>query len=180
MADKKITDIRSDVQNKIDDLKNIDAQAELEKLKNKALDVNSHVDTAKAKGNAVMEKVKELGIGGLAVILLSILAQLLFPWWVVPIVGFWVGFWVYDSPQRSFLYGFGGMFLVWSIYAGIQSSANGALMSSTISNVFGGKLSATQLIYATGTIGGLVCGLAAMTGTYCRHLSGRVGASESN
>ena len=117
-----------------------------------------------------MNKIKELGIGAGAIILLGILTQLMFPWWSIVIVAFWVGCWVADAPARSFTYGFFGVALLWGIFAAMQHSANGGLMSGAMSNVFSGKLSATQLIYFTGILGGLVGGLAAMSGTYFRHL----------
>jgi hypothetical protein len=133
-------------------------------------DVQSHVETVKEKGNAFKDKIKELGIGGGAVLLLGILTQLLFPWWVSAIAAFYVGLWVADSPGKSYLYGFAAMTLMWSVYAGIQSSANGGLITTAFSNVFGGKLSGGQLIAATGFIGGLVGGFSAMTGTLLRQI----------
>jgi uncharacterized membrane protein YjjP (DUF1212 family) len=56
------------------------------------------------------------------------------------------------------------------VYAGWQSSSNGGIMSGSIANLFGGKISGTQLIFFTGLLGGLVGGLAAMTGTLLRDL----------
>jgi hypothetical protein len=150
---------------KFDDMKN-----KMADLKGQAMDVNSHVDSVKAKGKALMDKVKELGIGGGAVLVLGLLAQFLFPWWVSAIVAFWVGYWVAEDAARSFAYGFVGMFLLWSIYAGFQSSANGALMTNQIAHMFKDKVSGTQLIYLTGMVGGLVGGLGASSGTLLRHL----------
>ncbi len=133
-------------------------------------DVQGNVAAVKEKGNAVMDKVKELGLGGGGVLLLGILTQLLFPWWVSAIAAFWVGLWVADSAGKSYAYGFAAMFLMWSVYAGIQSSANGGLITDAFSRVFGGKVSGGQLIMATGTIGGLVGGFSAMTGTLLRQI----------
>jgi hypothetical protein len=142
----------------------------INEIKNNLTDVDGHVEAVKEKGNAVMDKVKELGLGGGGVLLLGILTQMLFPWWVSAIAAFWVGMWVADSPSKSYLYGFAAMFLMWSVYAGIQSSANGGLITTAFSGVFGGKLSGGQLIGATGFIGGLVGGFAAMTGTLLRQI----------
>jgi hypothetical protein len=133
-------------------------------------DVKGNVAAVKEKGNAMMDKVKELGIGGGAVLLLGILTQLLFPWWVSAIAAFWVGLWVADSAGKSYAYGFAAMFLMWSVYAGIQSSANGGLITAAFSNVFGGKISGGQLIGVTGFIGGIVGGFSAMTGTLLRQI----------
>jgi hypothetical protein len=161
----------TDAKGQIDNLKNIDAQAELNKLKDKALDVDSHVANIKEKGTQLKEKIKELGIGGAAILILGILAQFLFSWWVIAPVAFYVGYWMFEDPKRSFAYGFGAMFLMWSIYAGFQSSANGALMTNQISNVFMNKVSGAQLIYLTGAVGGLVGGVSAWSGSLFRQLT---------
>jgi FtsH-binding integral membrane protein len=133
-------------------------------------DVQGQMDAVKAKGEAFKQKVKDLGMGGGAVLVLGILAQLLFPWWSCAIVAFYVGIWIADSPGKSYAYGFAAMLLMWSVYAGFQSLMNGGLIGTAFSNVFGGKISSAQLISATGFIGGLVGGFSAMTGTMLRDL----------
>lgn len=145
----------------------------IDNLKDRAAnltDVDAQVAAVKAKGAALKQKVKEMGIGGGAILILGVLAQLMFPWWASAIVAFWVGFWVADSPSRSYAYGFFTMLLMWSAYAAFQSSANGGLITNAFSNVFAGKLSGTQLIWATGFIGGLVGGFSAMSGTLLRQI----------
>ena len=142
----------------------------LNDVKAQLTDVQGNVDAVKAKGKALQEKIKELGIGGGGVLLLGGLAQLLFPWWVSAIAAFWVGIFVADSASRSYAYGFAAMFLMWSIYATFQSSANGGLITTAFSNVFGGKVSGSQLIWLTGLIGGFVGGFSAMSGTLLRHI----------
>ena len=163
-------DNMTDVQGQIENLKNMDAKAEMEKLKNKALDVNSHIDAVKAKGNALKEKIVALGMGGGAVLLFGFAAQMFLPWWSIVVVAFLVGCFVHDSAARSMVYGTAAVTLLWSIFASWQSSANGGLMSGTMSDMFSGKVSGTQLIFVTGLIGGLVGGFAAMTGTLFRNL----------
>lgn len=116
------------------------------------------------------EKIKSLGLGGGAIILLGVLAQLLFPWWIIAVVALYVGYFVHESPAKSFAYGTAAITLMWLTYAGIQNSMNGGLMSTSISNMTAGKLSATQLMVFTGLLGGLVGGFAAMTGTMLRQL----------
>ena len=116
------------------------------------------------------EKIKSLGLGGGAIVLLGVLAQLLFPWWIIAVVALYVGYFVHESPAKSFAYGTAAVTLMWLTYAGIQSSMNGGLMSTSISGMTGGKLSAAQLMIFTGVLGGLVGGFAAMTGTMLRQL----------
>ena len=142
----------------------------LNDMKAQLTDVQGNVEAVKAKGAALKQKIKELGMGGGAILVLGAITQLLFPWWISAVVAFWVGFWIADSPQRSYLYGFASMLLMWSIFAGFQSSANGGLITTAFSNVFGGKVSGGQLIWLTGLIGGLVGGFSAMSGTLLRQI----------
>ncbi|MBL7816909.1 MAG: hypothetical protein JNL70_17940 [Saprospiraceae bacterium] len=167
MSDKLKNKLKfTEVQNQIDNLKNIDH--EFGNIKDKAFDIDAHKAKVQAAGVTVKDKLLTNLKGSLAIALLGILAQILFPWWTIAIVGAWVGYWFADTPSRSFLYGFISMFLVWSIYAGYQSAANEGIVANAISGLLGGKVSGTQLIYVTGLIGGLVTGLATMTGTQLR------------
>jgi hypothetical protein len=122
------------------------------------------------ESKSFIDKIKDLGLGGVAILLLGVLAQWLFPWWSIAIVALYVGFWVHDSPTKSLAYGTAAVMLLWTVYAGWQSSSNGGIMSGSIANLFGGKISGTQLIFFTGLMGGIVGGLAAMTGTLLRDL----------
>jgi hypothetical protein len=124
----------------------------------------------KEQGSALMDRIKALGLGGAAIFVLGFFAQLYFPWWSIAIVAFIVGVFVHGSAPNSMAYGTAAATLLWAIYAGWQSSANGGLMSDAISGMFGGKVSGTQLIFVTGLVGGFVGGLAAMTGTLFRNL----------
>ena len=167
MADKNKGKMSfDDIQNQMGSLKNI--EDELDNVKEKATDVEVHKATAQKVGKTIKEQVMTSLMGVASIALLGILAQMLFPWWTIAIVGFWVGYWIADTPAKSFVYGFLSMFLVWSIYAGYLNGANGGLMSETISGMLGGKLSGTQLIYATGILGGFVTGLATSSGALLR------------
>jgi hypothetical protein len=169
MADKSNDKVKfEEIQKQIDNLKNIDG--EFGAIKDKALDVNAHAGKLKDAGLSFKNKVLSSLTGTVAVAVLSILAQAFFPWWTIAVVGFGVGFWLSDTEGRSFFYGFLATFLVWSIYAAYQSLANGSLITNTISSMLGGTFSGGQLIFATGTLGGLVTGLAAVSGTLLRSL----------
>ena len=140
----------------------------------KAFDVDAQKEALRTTGKTMKELVMSNLVGIAAIALLGMLSQMIFPWWTIAIVGFWVGFWLAQSPASSFFYGFLSMFLVWSIYAGYQSASNGDLMTNTMSGIFGGKISGTQLIYTTGTLGGLVTGLATVAGTLFRQVLKKV------
>ncbi len=167
MADKSKNKMSfDDIQNQMGSLKNIDG--EFGEIKEKVLDVDAHTTKIKEAGKTIKEQIMSSFFGVASIAFLGILAQILFPWWTIAIVGFWVGYWVADSPARSFGYGFLSMFLIWSIYAAYQSAVNGGLMVNTISGMLGGQLSGTQLIFATGTLGGFVTGLATSSGALLR------------
>lgn len=169
MADKSNGKIKfEEIQSQIDKIKNIDG--EFGAIKDKALDVNAHAGKLKDAGVSFKNKVLSSLTGIVAVAVLSILTQAFFPWWTIAVVGFGVGFWLNDTVGRSFFYGFLATFLVWSIYAAYQSSENGGLITNTISGMLGGTFSGGQLIFVTGTLGGLVTGLAAVSGTLFRSL----------
>jgi hypothetical protein len=169
MADKSQDRIKfEEIQSQIDNLKNIDG--EFGAIKDKALDGSAHAEKAKEAGVAFKDKVLSTMKGIIAIAVLGILAQAFLPWWTIAVVGLGVGFWIGDTAGRSFFYGFLSMFLVWSIYAVYQSIANGGLMTNTISGMLGGKVSGTQLIYATGVLGGTVTGLATVAGALLKEL----------
>lgn len=108
--------------------------------------------------------------GILITLALGLIVQLFLPWWSMAVTSFLVGIWLYESPIKSFLYGTIAMALLWSVYAMMLSSGNGGIMNAAIAKMLGGKISGTQLIYATGLIGGLVSGMAAMTGSFLKQI----------
>jgi hypothetical protein len=169
MADKNKGKIKfEEIQNQINNLKNIDS--EFGDLKDTALDTNAHADKLKNAGNSFKNKVLSTLTGTVSIAVLGILAQMFLPWWTIAVVGFGVGFWIGDTTGRSFFYGFLSMFLVWSLYAAYQSSENGGLITNTIAGMLGGTFSGGQLIFVTGTLGGLVTGLATISGTLLRQM----------
>jgi hypothetical protein len=124
----------------------------------------------KGQGSALMDKIKALGLGGGLIFVLGFLAQLYFPWWSIAVVAFIVGVFVHGSAPNSSAYGTAAATLLWTVYAGWQSTSNGGIMSDAISGMFDGKVSGTQLIFVTGLVAGFVGGMAAMTGTLFRNL----------
>ena len=101
--------------------------------------------------------------------LLSFASCLYFPWWSIAVVAFLVGVWQSESAAKSFIYGTLAVTLLWTIYAGFQTQQNGGLIGDAVGKMLGG-LSGTQLLLGTGLIGGIVGGIAAMTGTFFRQV----------
>ncbi len=167
MADKGKSKMSFDeIQNQMGNLKNI--ESEFGNTEGKALGADALKTKEKETGKTIKEQIMSSFTGVASIALLGIISQILFPWWTIAIVGFWVGYWLAETPTQSFAYGFLSMFLIWSTYAAYQSTVNGSLMGNTISGMLGGQLSSMQLIYATGTLGGFVTGFATSSGALLR------------
>jgi len=92
------------------------------------------------------------------------------PWWVIGVVAAAVALIFRTKPVLSFFAGFFGIALLWGLYAGYLDGQNESLLSSQLGQIFNG-LSSIGLILTTALIGGLVGGLAAMTGSLLRKVA---------
>jgi hypothetical protein len=100
--------------------------------------------------------------------LLSLLAQLVLPWWSLALVAFGVCFWRCQGSGRAFLYGFIGIAVVWLGYA--------LIIQLQTDGVFVGRMS--ELLFKTNTgflpvlvttlLGGIVGGVAGIAGYFVR------------
>jgi hypothetical protein len=96
--------------------------------------------------------------------LLSFIAGLFLPWWSIAIVAFIVALLMKQFIGRSFLAGFLGIFLLWTIVALWIDLKNESILSHKIAQIFPLGGSSFLLILVTAVIGGLVGGFAAMSG----------------
>jgi hypothetical protein len=108
-----------------------------------------------------------------AVILTALLAFAtglygLMPWWSFAITSLIVAMAIHQKAGRAFLSGFLGLFLLWTVLAFLKDSANEHLLSTKVAQILPLGGSYIVLILVTGVIGGLVSGLAALTGSYLR------------
>lgn len=99
---------------------------------------------------------------------LSLLAQLFLPWWSVALVAFAVCFWRSRTGGQAFLAGFVGVALVWQVYALFVHVQNEGLLAGRISQLLFKANRPIVLLELTVLIGGLVGGLAALSGSLCR------------
>ena len=90
------------------------------------------------------------------------------PWWSFVITSLIVAVAIHQRPGKAFLTGFAGVFLLWAGMALIKDAANEHILSTKVAQVLPLGGSYLVLILLTGIIGGLVSGLAALTGTYLR------------
>ena len=61
------------------------------------------------------------------------------------------------------------MFLLWAIMALLKDAANEHILATKVAGILPLGGSYLVLILVTGVVGGLVSGLAALTGSYVRH-----------
>ena len=94
-----------------------------------------------------------------------------FPWWIFAISSFVVSAVIPQSPGKSFLSGFLGLFLLWVIMAIIKDAANDHILSTKVSQILPLGGSYIMLILITGIVGGLISGFAALTGAYLKKSS---------
>lgn len=104
----------------------------------------------------------------LLIALLSLVAQLVLPWWSIALVAFAFCFGRPLGSGRAFLYSFLGTGLVWLGYALLQHVQSGGVLTSRMSEVLKLPASATYLLLLTPVLGGLVAGLAGLAGYWVR------------
>jgi len=112
----------------------------------------------------------------ISIVLIAIIAGILqsfFPWWVVAIAAFIIGYFVKQNAFAAFAAGFISVFIVWVVYAYMLSSANEHLLVGKVAELMKDltKGSVTTLFIMTGVVGGLVAGFAALTGRLAAQLS---------
>ncbi|MCU7549173.1 hypothetical protein OCK74_08605 [Chitinophagaceae bacterium LB-8] len=96
--------------------------------------------------------------------LLSFIAGIYFPWWSIAVVAFLVAILIRQPIVHSFLSGFLGIFILWTVLALWIDVKNNSILSQKIAQLFS-LSSPFLLIIATAFIGALVGGFAAMSGS---------------
>ncbi len=100
--------------------------------------------------------------------LLAFISGLFLPWWGIAIISLLVAVLVHQKAGKAFLAGFLGVFLLWAILAWWIDMKNNGVLSKKIASVLPLGGNSLLLILVTGLIGGLVAGMAAMSGSYLR------------
>ncbi|MEI6086653.1 MAG: hypothetical protein WCR66_03615 [Bacteroidota bacterium] len=90
------------------------------------------------------------------------------PWWSFVITSFLVALGVHQKVGKAFLSGFAGLFLLWAILAIMKDMANDHILAVKVAKILPLGGSYWALILVTGLIGGLVSGLAAISGSTAR------------
>ena len=103
--------------------------------------------------------------------LLSFISGLFLPWWGVAIVALAIAAMIHQKPGKAFLSGFLGVFLLWAGLAWWIDMKNNGVLSTKIASILPLGGNSLVLIAVTGLIGGLVAGLAALSGSFLRSTS---------
>lgn len=100
--------------------------------------------------------------------LLGYAAPLYFTWWSFAVSSFIIALLVHQKAWAAFIATFLGLFFLWGIMAMIIDNANNHLLSQKIASVLPLNGSSVLLIFITALIGGLVSGLAGLSGSLVR------------
>lgn len=96
-----------------------------------------------------------------------ILVQFL-PWWSIAIAGVIGGIGTRNKAFVSFLGGFLGIFLLWSLAALLIVWGTDSPLPDRVGQLMPLKMDGVGLAFFSGAIGGLVAGFAALTGSLLR------------
>ena len=94
----------------------------------------------------------------------ALILNVFLPWWSIAIPGLLIGYQFREKPIPSFLWGFLGVFLLWGGQSLFIHVANDGIMSGRIADMLGVG-SPLIVVLITGVLGGLVSGLATLTGS---------------
>jgi len=100
--------------------------------------------------------------------LLSFIAGLYFPWWSIAIAAFMVALLIHQKAGMAFASAFFSMLLLWSGLAWWINVNNENILSLKIAELLGIGNNTLLLVLITGITGGLVAGLAAISGSLLR------------
>ncbi len=108
--------------------------------------------------------MKNFVVSVFVILFLSSVLQPFLPWYIIAPVAFFAGYFIKQSALAAFGAGFWAIFLLWVSYAFVLTHANNDLLAHKVATLLpmGGHVS--MLLLVTGIIGGLVSGLAALSG----------------
>ncbi len=103
--------------------------------------------------------------------LLAFISGLFLAWWGMAITSLLVAVLIHQKAGKAFLAGLLGVFLLWAGLAWWIDMKNNGVLSTKIASILPLGGNSLVLIAVTGLIGGLVAGLAALSGSFLRSTS---------
>lgn len=113
--------------------------------------------------------MKKILITALAVFVLGNLCHLGLPWWWLAPIAAIAGFLFSRNGFGAFFAGLMGGFALWFVSAWFSDNANEGMLSAKIGQLFRG-LQGSDMLLATGAIGGLIGAFGALTGQWAKDL----------
>lgn len=100
----------------------------------------------------------------LIILILSFICSYFLPWWAAAVIAFLVALFIGKTSGKTFWSGFGAIFVLWIILALMKSIPNDNILASRVIQLFPLPHQWILLLLITALIGGLVGGLAALSG----------------
>jgi hypothetical protein len=100
----------------------------------------------------------------LIILIVSFVSSYFLPWWVAALIAFLAALFIGKTSGRSFWSGFGAIFILWVILALLKSIPNDNILAGRVIQLFPLPHNWILLLLITALIGGLVGGLAALSG----------------
>jgi hypothetical protein len=102
------------------------------------------------------------------ILLASILSSFFLPWWVEEFIAFIAAFGFGRVPYKSFLSGFFAAGLIWCILILVKTIPNDYLLANRVVQLFPLPNNWIYLMALSVAIGGVLCGMASLTGVLLR------------
>lgn len=104
----------------------------------------------------------------LIILVLSFAASYFLPWWSIAIIAFIAGVICGHGAGKSFWSGFAAIFVAWTILALMKSIPNNNILANRVVQLFPLPHYWITILLVTAIIGGLVGGMAALSGALLR------------
>ena len=108
--------------------------------------------------------MKNFLIAVVFIAVVSAILQQFLPWWIIALVGFVGGYTIKQGYLKAFAAGFISIFLLWIVYAFMLSHGNNDILAAKVARLLPLQGQVSLLLLVTGIVGGLVSGLATLTG----------------
>ncbi len=108
----------------------------------------------------------------ITLLILSLALGYIFPWWIIAPLAFGIAYFFEEKPGKSFLLSFLTIFLYWGVFAFYIDLQNDSILSNRMSNMILKMDGSLLMILITALIGGLVAGVAGLTGTLLKKARG--------
>jgi hypothetical protein len=106
----------------------------------------------------------------LIILVLTFISGFILPWWVIALIAFIAAWFFGKSSGQAFLAGFGGVFIAWSILILLKTIPNDNILVNRVIQLFPLPHWWVLLLLISALIGGLVGGMAALSGTLMKNV----------